>query len=306
MTLSSDVNAEIITGTPELTHDPDAAHGPAAPRTRQWPRGGRRLSPGATAGIVLVLLLVALTVIGPLLRPFGVNGSDFVPLTGPTAVHWFGTDDLGRDEFVRVAVAARTSLAVSFFAALISALIGTALGLIAGLLGRWVDTTLMAIVELVLAIPSILLALCAVTVFHGSIVTVTGVLSLVAVPQFARLVRARSLELRELDFVHSARVSGIGSLRIAASHLFPNTLPLIAVQFANTAAISILLEASLSYLGLSVQPPTPSWGSMVFQSQNYMTQAPWLAIAPLGAILALSIGWGLIGEGLSVRRRSHL
>jgi peptide/nickel transport system permease protein len=269
-----------------------------------WRRAIRRPAPGLVAGVGLLLVLVLFSMIGPLISPFDAYASDGIPLSGPSPEHWLGTDDLGRDTFVRLAVAARTSLAISFFAALIAAVVGTLVGLVAGLWGRWADSTLMAAVELLLAIPAILLALCAVTVFGGSVLTVTLVLALVAVPQFARLVRSRSLELREHDFVHSAKVSGIPMLRIALRHLLPNTFPVIAVQFANTAAISILLEASLSYLGLSVQPPTPSWGRMIYDAQNYMSGAPWLSIGPLITILALSIGWGLVGESLSARRRS--
>lgn len=286
------IATEISTGTP---HDKPV---PA------WRRTLRTPAPGLLAGVGLLLILVLFSLIGPLISPFGAYASDGIPLTGPSAEHWLGTDDLGRDTFVRLAVAARTSLAISFFAALIAAVVGTLIGLVAGLWGRWADSTLMAAVELLLAIPAILLALCAVTVFGGSVLTVTLVLALVAVPQFARLVRSRSLELREHDFVHSAKVSGLPMLRIAFRHLLPNTFPVIAVQFANTAAISILLEASLSYLGLSVQPPTPSWGRMIYDAQNYMSGAPWLSIGPLITILALSIGWGLIGESLSARRRS--
>jgi peptide/nickel transport system permease protein len=285
-------------GTPSGGRPRRAPRAPGA--LRRWAGG----APGLSVGIGLLVLLLAFTLLGPLLRPFGPYDSDSIPLLAPNATNWLGTDDLGRDTFVRLAVAARTSLAVSFFTALIAALIGTAIGLIAGLWGRWVDATLMVIVELVLAIPAILLALCAVTVFTGSVPTVIAVLALAAIPEFARLVRARCLELRELDFVHSARVSGVASWRIALRHLVPNTLPVIAVQFANTAAISILLEASLSYLGLSVQPPAPSWGLMIFEAQNYMSESPWLAISPLITILALSIGWGLIGESLAARRRS--
>ena len=293
---------------PETATVPTAGASLRPRGTDPRPRGRlRRLAgaaPGVYVGIGLLALLLVFTVVGPLLRPFGPYDSDSMPLLGPNATNWLGTDDLGRDTFVRLAVAARTSLAVSFFTALIAALIGTALGLLAGLWGRWVDATLMVIVELMLAIPAILLALCAVTVFTGSVPTVIAVLALAAIPEFARLVRARCLELRELDFIHSARVSGVASWRIALRHLVPNTLPVIAVQFANTAAISILLEASLSYLGLSVQPPIPSWGLMIFEAQNYMAESPWLAISPLLTILALSVGWGLIGESLAARRRS--
>ncbi|WP_159499004.1 ABC transporter permease [Microbacterium sp. 18062] len=275
---------------------------PLGATARTWVSAALR-RPALLGGAGLLLALVVFCFIGPLLRPFGPNEISGLPLAAPDAVHWLGTDDLGRDVFVRLAVGGHSSLAISFFAATLAALVGTAIGLAAGLWGRWLDAGLMVCVELVLAVPAILLALCAVTIFGGSIPAVIGVLAIAAVPEFARLVRAKCLELRELDFVLSARVSGVGASRIALRHLLPNTFSVIVVQFANTAAISILLEASLSYLGLSVQPPTPSWGRMIFDAQTYMTIAPWLAVAPLLAILALSSGWGLVGESLANRRR---
>ena len=272
--------------------------------------GGRRLKvrsrAGLICGVTILVLLAASSVLVGVLRPYTPTEISGVPFLGPDAAHWLGTDQLGRDTFVRLCVAARASLLISFLAAAISAVVGSAIGHLAGLCGGWVESALMAVTELFLAIPSILVALCAVTAFGSSITTLVLVLAFVAVPHFAQLVRGRCLELREQDFIQSAKVSGVSTIRIAFQHMLPNCQFIIAVQLANTAAISILLEAALSYLGLSVQPPTPSWGQMIFASQDYMTRTPWLALAPATAILLASVGWGLIGEAFSTSRRSAI
>ena len=276
----------------------------ASGASRRRPHLGSRT--GLICGVAILLILVAMSLLVGVLRPYTPTQVSGIPFTSPNGTHWLGTDDLGRDYFVRVCLAARTSLLISFLAAVAAAAAGSAIGLAAGLLGGRVEASLMAVIELVLSIPSILVALCAVTAFGSSVATLVLVLAIVAVPHFARLVRARCLELRSPDFVLSARVSGVSSLRIALRHMLPNCRFIIAVQAANTAAITILLEAAMSYLGLSVQPPTPSWGRMVFDSQNFLLRAPWLALGPAVAILLASVGWGLIGEAFSDTRRSAI
>jgi peptide/nickel transport system permease protein len=230
-----------------------------------------------------------------------VAGAPFSP---PDGTHWLGTDDLGRDYFVRLCVAGRTSLSIALAGSLLALVAGSAVGFAAGVGGRWLDTLLMGGVDLLLSFPSLLLGLAAVTVFSPSMTTLIAVLSLVSLPHFARIVRARCLEVRELEFVLSARISGVRSSAIVLKHLLPNVLPLMMVQLANSAAIVILLESALSYLGLGVQPPTPSWGRMVAEAQNYLTDSPWLVLGAGGALLLSSVGWGLIGEGFAVSRRS--
>jgi len=256
------------------------------------------------AGVSLLLLLVVLSMtVGWWARysPTEVSGPAFDP---PSAAHWLGTDDLGRDYLVRLLTAGRTSLGIAFFAAVLALAAGSVIGIAAGLKGGWLDSLLMASIDLLLSFPSLLLALSAVTVFNPTKTVLVLVLALIAVPQFARVVRSRCMELREREFVLSARVSGVPDPVIAVKHLVPNVLPLMAVQFANAAAIAILVESSLSYLGLGVQPPDPSWGNMIYASQNYMTDSPWLPLGPSGALLLASVGWGLIGEGFNAGRRS--
>ena len=288
--------------TEESQTAPVSAVTPSRKSTRTT--GHRRLE--LWAGIGILVTLVLMSVLVTVLRPFSPTEVSGAPFTSPSATHWLGTDDLGRDDFVRLCIAARTSLMISALAATLALIAGSVVGLAAGLQGGRLDTLLMAVVDLVISIPKILVALVAVTVFSPTTKTLVLVLAAVAVPQFARIVRSRCLELREREFVLSARVSGVRPSRIAIRHLVPNVLPIIMVQAANTAAIVILAESALSYLGLGVQPPTPSWGTMVSESQNYMTAAPWMPLAAVGALLLASIGWGLIGEGFTVVRKSAM
>jgi peptide/nickel transport system permease protein len=256
------------------------------------------------AGVAVLLVLFALSWFVGLIRPFTATEVAGVPFQAPNGAHWLGTDDVGRDYFVRVCEAGRVSLSIALASGLLAMIVGSSIGLFAGLRGGWVDSVLMAMVDLLLSFPSMLLALGVVAVFSPTTPTLIAVLALVTVPHFARVVRGRCLELREHEFVQSARVSGVSEPVVALKHLLPNVLPLMTIQLANTAAIVILLESSLSYLGLGVQPPTPSWGRMVFESQSYMTGSPWLVIGAGAALVLASIGWGLIGEGFAVSRKS--
>jgi len=283
--------------------EPAAARAGASARTRGAMRG-LRARPEVVAGMILLGILFALSFFVGFLRPFTPTEVAGVPFSPPSARHWLGTDDVGRDYFVRLALAGRVSLSLALVSALLAMVVGSTVGLVAGLRGGWVDTVLMSGIDILLSFPSMLLALGVVAVFSPDTTTLVAVLALVTVPHFARVVRGRCLELREREFVQSARVSGVAEPMIALKHLLPNVAPLMTIQLANTAAIVVLLESSLSYLGLGVQPPTPSWGRMVFESQSYMTGSPWLVVGAGGALVAASIGWGLIGEGFAVSRKS--
>lgn len=276
--------------------------------TEDPPDRGRRTvlgsRPEVVAGIALLVALLVLSWCVGVIRPFSATEVAGVPFQAPDGTHWLGTDDVGRDYFVRLCEAGRVSLTIALVSALLAMAVGSFIGLFAGLIGGWVDSILMALVDLLLSFPSMLLALGVVAVFSPTRPTLIVVLALVTLPHFARVVRGRCLELREREFIQSARVSGLSRGAIVRKHLLPNVLPLMTIQLANTAAIVILLESSLSYLGLGVQPPTPSWGRMVFESQSYMTGSPWLVIGAAGALVLSSVAWGLIGEGFAVSRKS--
>lgn len=255
-------------------------------------------------GVSLLVVLFTLAWCVGFIRPFSATEVAGVPFQSLNATHWLGTDDVGRDYFVRVATAGRVSLTIALSSAVLAMVVGSTIGLIAGLVGGWTDSILMSGIDLLLSFPSMLLALGVVAVFSPTTLTLVLVLALVTVPHFARVVRARCLELREREYIQSARVSGVPGPVIALKHLLPNVLPVMTIQLANTAAIVILLESSLSYLGLGVQPPTPSWGRMVFEAQSYMVGSPWMVMGAAGALILSSVGWGLIGEGFAVSRKS--
>jgi peptide/nickel transport system permease protein len=281
--------------------EPDIAAA-AEGRRRRRPRLRSRIE--VVAGASLLVALFALSFLVGVIRPYTATEVAGIPFQGPSVAHWLGTDDVGRDYFVRVCVAGRVSLTLALVSALLAMAIGSSIGLLAGLRGGWVDTLLMSAIDLLLSFPAMLLALGIVAVLAPSKPTLVGVMALVTVPHFARVIRGRCLELREREFVQSARVSGVSDRKIAFKHLLPNVAPLMTIQVANTAAIVILLESSLSYLGLGVQPPTPSWGRMIFESQNYMVGSPWLVLGAGAGLVLSSIGWGLIGEGFAVSRKS--
>ncbi|HWC23898.1 MAG TPA: ABC transporter permease [Flexivirga sp.] len=291
-----------------MTDVSDASSAQAAPVSAGQRRSRRlnsvRSRSGIMVGLSLLILLFAMSFCVGLIRPYSATEVAGVPFSGPTAAHWLGTDDVGRDYFVRLCVAGRVSLTLALASALLAMVVGSTIGLVAGFLGGWFDTILMGAIDLLLSFPAMLLALGVVAVLSPNKPTLVAILALVTVPHFARVVRGRCLELKEHEFVQSARVSGVSGMTIAFKHLLPNVAPLITIQVANTAAIVILLESSLSYLGLGVQPPTPSWGRMIYESQHYMTQSPWLVLGAGGALVLSSIGWGLIGEGFAVSRKS--
>ncbi|MEU9150308.1 ABC transporter permease [Streptomyces sp. NPDC048417] len=255
-------------------------------------------NPTLTTG---VCILGAIVVLALLIAGFGPYSAEDVSdslLTGPSASHWLGTDNLGRDLFTRTFVAARQSLLVAFGATTLAALIGVPIGLVAGYNARRLDAVLMAAMDTAMSIPSVLLALVLVSVFTpGMWVLVIG-MGLIFVPYFARIVRAPALTVRERDFVSAARIAGVRTPVIIGRHVLPNVLSSALVQYANTAATCVLVEASLSYLGLGIQPPTPSWGRMIFEGQRYMRDDPLLVIVPGITLAVATAAFGLISDGL--------
>ena len=266
----------------------------AAPRRR--PRLG--WNPTLTTG---VCVLGTIVVAALLISAFGSYSATDVSnslLTGPSGSHWLGTDNLGRDLFTRTFVAARQSLLVAFGATTLAALIGIPIGLVAGYNARRLDAVLMAAMDTAMSIPSVLLALVLVSVFSPGMWVLIGGMGLIFVPYFTRIVRAPALTVRERDFVSAARIAGVRTPVIIGRHVLPNVLSSALVQYANTAATCVLVEASLSYLGLGIQPPTPSWGRMIFEGQRYMKDDPLLVIVPGITLAIATAAFGLISDGL--------
>ncbi|WP_416957097.1 ABC transporter permease [Streptomyces sp. Agncl-13] len=268
----------------------------APARRRPRPRLGWNAT--LTTGVCVLGAIVVLSV---LIGVFGRYASTDVGdslLTGPSGSHWLGTDNLGRDLFTRTFGAARQSLMVAFGATTLAALIGVPIGLVAGYNARRLDAVLMAAMDTAMSIPSVLLALVLVSVFSPGMWVLIGGMGLIFVPYFARIVRAPALTVRERDFVSAARIAGVRTPVIIGRHVLPNVLSSALVQYANTAATCVLVEASLSYLGLGIQPPTPSWGRMIFEGQRYMKDDPLLVIVPGITLAIATAAFGLISDGL--------
>lgn len=217
---------------------------------------------------------------------------------GPGLHHLLGTDNLGRDLLTRVCVGARYSLTVDVLSTSLAALLGVPLGILAGYRGGRVDALIMRLVDTMLAMPPMLVALALIVILgHSTAPLVIGI-GVVFVPYWVRVVRAHALTVRERDFVAAARVARVSDLTIMRRHVFPNVSSTVLVQFANTASIIVVLEASLSYLGLGVAPPAPSWGRMIFNAQTYMETAPMTLVAPALLLIATTIAWNLLADGL--------
>ena len=256
----------------------------------------------ARLGAVIVLVTVLAAVFGPWLAPFDPTSQELaLRLEGPTGAHWFGLDELGRDIFARVLSGARISLLVGLVVVSVSSLVGIVLGSVAGYFGGWIDEAISRIVDILLAFPGLLLAIALVAVLGPSLTNVVLALSLIGWVGYARLVRGQVLRSRELEFVQAARALGATTPRILARHVIPTTLPAVTVQATLGMGGAILAEAALSFLGLGVQPPTPSWGTMLSYGRGHLLDAPHLTIFPGLAIAVLVLGFNFLGDGLRDR-----
>ncbi|MGQ0732665.1 MAG: ABC transporter permease [Acidobacteriota bacterium] len=253
-------------------------------------------------GAILVVALVGLALGSPWLAPFDPADQQLaLRLDGPTMEHWFGLDELGRDILSRVLVGARVSLFVGLIVVGVSATVGTLMGALAGYFGgRW-DQAISRVMDILLAFPGLLLAIALVAVLGPSLGHVVLALTLIGWVGYARVVRGQVLRAREFEFVVAARALGAGTWRALTQHVLPTALPAVTVQATLGMAGAILSEAALSFLGLGVQPPTPSWGTMINGGRLHLLDAPHLTIFP-GAFLALLVlGFNFLGDGLRDR-----
>ena len=250
-------------------------------------------------GAAIVLVVVVAAVFGPTVAPFDPAAQELaLRLEGPTGLHWFGLDELGRDIFTRVLYGARISLLVGIVVVGVSATAGIAMGAIAGYFGGRVDEAISRILDVLLAFPGLLLAIALVAVLGPSLTNVVIALTLIGWVGYARLVRGQVLRAREFEFVQAARALGATTPRILLRHVIPTTLPAVTVQATLGMGAAILNEASLSFLGLGVQPPTPSWGTMLNYGRGHLLDAPHLTIFPGVAIAVLVLGFNFLGDGL--------
>jgi peptide/nickel transport system permease protein len=250
---------------------------------------------GGTLFLIVVLAAAGAQQIAPY-DPLQVHVRDRLQL--PSVTYLLGTDELGRDLLSRVIYAARVSLAVGVVAVLIAALGGVTLGLIAGFFGGNVDAVIMRCMDAVLAFPAIILALAIISALGPSPVNAMIAIGIVTIPSFARITRGSLLSLKEREFVEASRANGATSTYLMFRVLLPNTLSPIMVQCSIAFANAILTEAALSFLGLGVQPPTPSWGSMLDFGRKYLTQTPWYSVSPGAAIFVAVLSLNLVGDGL--------
>lgn len=253
----------------------------------------------ARAGAIIVLATLLAAAIGPPLSPFDPAHQELaLRLEGPTRAHWFGLDELGRDILARVLSGARISLMVGFVVVSVSTTVGVLLGSIAGYFGGRLDEAISRLVDILLAFPGLLLAIALVAVLGPSLTNVVLALSLIGWVGYARLVRGQVLRARELDFVQAARALGASTPRILLRHVIPTALPAVTVQATLGMGGAILAEAALSFLGLGVQPPTPSWGTMLSYGRTHLLDAPHLTIFPGLALATLVLGFNFLGDGL--------
>jgi peptide/nickel transport system permease protein len=269
-------------------------------RTVQTGRFLRRIKAEKKAflGLIFVLLLALVAIFGPLLAPYGPDNTDFDLLTGPSWHHPMGTDSFGRDLFSRVILGTRVSFTVGIVGAILSMVIGVSMGLLAGYYLGWLDTVLMRFVDLIFAFPAIVLAMGLVSIYGAGAKNVVLAIALGNLVAFARIVRGEVLSLRESDFTLAARAIGVRDWRIMLKHLLPNTAAPIIVQMTLTVGFGILTETGLTFLGLGVDPTTPTWGSALNESHNFIHQAWWLAVFPGVAIGFTVLSLNLFGDGL--------
>ncbi len=251
------------------------------------------------AGAAIVLIAVVAAILAPWIAPYDPASQLLsMRLEAPSLHHPFGLDELGRDILSRVLAGARISLLVGVTVVGISTLVGVLLGSVAGYFGGWIDEVISRGVDVLLAFPGMLLAIALVAVLGPSLANVIFALSVIGWVGYARLVRGQVLRARELEFVQAARALGAGATRILLRHVIPTTLPAVMVQATLGMAGAILAEAALSFLGLGVQPPAPSWGTMLSGGRLHLLDAPHLTIFPGAAIALLVLGFNFLGDGL--------
>jgi peptide/nickel transport system permease protein len=253
----------------------------------------------AVAGAVMLLLIVLGSILAPVVSPYGLNEQDVVNrLQPPSWKHPMGTDDLGRDSMTRVLAGGRLSLTIGALAAFAAVVIGVVVGSLAGLLGRWVDAVLMRLVDLALSLPDLFILILIAALLGPSLTTMILIISLVRWMNVARLVRASFLSLREREFVEALRAIGVSRFRLAWRHLLPNSLSPVIVAGTLAVASAVIAESTLSFLGLGLQPPASSWGTMLRNAQAEIFTSAWLAVFPGLMVFLTVVSINFVGDGL--------
>jgi ABC-type dipeptide/oligopeptide/nickel transport system permease subunit len=282
-----------------------ASPGQTAPQTLRWNARQQQFFRNVRKtrlvdfGLVILGIVVFCAIFAPLIAPYDPLEQDYLAIAQPpSSAHWLGTDDLGRDVLSRIIYGSRVSLQVGAISVAIAVSLGALLGLASGYVGGKLDDVIMRFVDAVQAFPGLILALALTAALGPSIRNVMIAIGFISSPAIARLTRAQTLSVRESEYVAAARVSGAPATTIVTRHIWPNVTAPIIVQATLLVATAIVTEASLSFLGVGVQPPTPSWGSMLRTGSQYLEVAPWIAFAPGVAIFVTVLAFNFIGDGL--------
>lgn len=271
---------------------------PLVRRLRTWVDRLRR-SRLATFGLFVLAVFVFVAVFAPTIAPYEAGTMNVQDRLQPPSVDYpFGTDQYGRDIFSRVVLGTRIAMKVAFAVPLVSMAVGVPIGLLAGYFGGWTDNALMRLMDAIFAFPAVLLGLTIVAVFGAGLTNIIAALGVVFIPQFARVTRSSAISVAREDHVKAARSLGASHLRIIGLHVFPFCISAIMVQATITAALAIIVEASLSFLGVGVPPPQPSWGVMLRAGKGFLDSAWWFSVFPGVAIILSVLGFNLLGDGL--------
>jgi peptide/nickel transport system permease protein len=283
-----------VAATAAMESDPMQAESPAR---RAWRRLRRRK--GAMVGLVVVGIFIALALLAPWIAPYDpLKQSWSLVRKAPSALHWFGTDEVGRDIMSRVIFGARASLSAGIISVGIALCVGVPLGIVAGYLGGWIDALISRLTDAMLATPFLILAIALAAFLGPSLGNAMIAIGITATPIFIRLTRGQVMAVKVEDYIEAARSVGNPKWRIALFHILPNILPPLLVQATLALATAIIAEAALSFLGLGQQPPAPSWGSMLNSAQRFLGNAPWMAVWPGLAIFLVVLSFNLLGDGL--------
>jgi peptide/nickel transport system permease protein len=283
----------------------EAALGTGAEIAPDWQSPARRAlhrlfrRKGAVVGLVVIAVMIGLALLAPLLAPYDPIATSWTLVRKPpSALHWFGTDDLGRDILSRVIYGTRASLMAGAISVGIAFGVGVPIGLLSGYRGGFVDALISRITDAMLACPFLILAIALAAFLGPSLSNAMIAIGITTTPIFVRLTRGQTLNVKVEDYVEAARAVGTPPWRIAQMHILPNIMPALLVQATLSIAAAIIAEAALSFLGLGQQPPAPSWGSMLNAAQRFLTNAPWMAIWPGLGIFLLVLSFNLVGDGL--------
>lgn len=259
----------------------------------------------AMLGLAILILLIALAILAPVLTPYERDKINLIDrFQGPSREHWMGTDELGRDVFTRVMYGGRISLSVGFLVAISGTLLGGVIGTISAYVGSWVDEAIMRLIDVIRSLPAIAILIVLAQLLRtrfeitGGLWNIVIILIILSWTGIARIVRGVVLSLKEQEFIMAARATGATPRRIIFVHLFPNALAPMIVAATLGAGAAISAESALSFLGLGIQPPTPSWGNMLFNAQSYLWNEPWIAVFPGFFIFITLLSFNFLGDGL--------